>query len=147
MEEEKTTSETQKSDSRPDHSQLNAFENFYEKFRKVPLKYIDVFIGVCVAALVIVVLVGILKSKGILVKSVPPTETLCGRHVFYFTANRGRACSASGLAEGSRSRKNRRGGIHPSPTNRPGSRHHFLTIFFFFRTLYPKLPSFLPSAR
>ena len=44
----------------------NAFENFYEKFRKVPLKYIDVFIGVCVAALVIVVLVGILKSKGIL---------------------------------------------------------------------------------
>ena len=65
MEEEKTTSETQKSDSRPDRSQLNAFENFYEKFRKVPLKYIDVFIGVCVAALVIVVLVGILKSKGI----------------------------------------------------------------------------------
>ena len=65
MEEEKTTSETQKSDSRPDHSQLNAFENFYEKFR-MPLKYIDVFIGVCVAALVIVVLVGILKSKGIL---------------------------------------------------------------------------------
>ena len=55
----------QKSD-RPDRSQLNAFENFYEKFRKVPLKYIDVFIGVCVAALVIVVLVGILKSKGIL---------------------------------------------------------------------------------
>ena len=55
----------QKSD-RPDRSQLNAFENFYEKFRKVPLKYIDIFIGVCVAALVIVVLVGILKSKGIL---------------------------------------------------------------------------------
>ena len=51
---------------RPDRSQLNAFENFYENFRKVPLKYIDVFIGVCVAALVIVVLVGILKSKGIL---------------------------------------------------------------------------------
>ena len=55
----------QKSD-RPDRSQLNAFENFYENFSKVPLKYIDVFIGVCVAALVIVVLVGILKSKGIL---------------------------------------------------------------------------------
>ena len=55
----------QKSD-RPDRSQLNAFENFYENFRKVPLKYIDIFIGVCVAALVIVVLVGILKSKGIL---------------------------------------------------------------------------------
>ena len=55
----------QKSD-RPDRSQLNAFENFYENFRKVPLKYIDIFIGVCVAALVIVVLVSILKSKGIL---------------------------------------------------------------------------------
>ena len=66
MEEEKTTSETQKSDSRPDHSQLNAFENFYEKFSKVPLKYIDAFIVVCVIALVAVVGIGILKSKGIL---------------------------------------------------------------------------------
>ena len=56
----------EKEDARPVRSQLNAFENFYEKFRKVPLKYIDIFIGVCVAALVIVVLVGILKSKGIL---------------------------------------------------------------------------------
>lgn len=56
----------EKEDAHPDRSQLNAFENFYEKFRKVPLKYIDIFIGVCVAALVIVVLVGILKSKGIL---------------------------------------------------------------------------------
>ena len=56
----------EKEDDRPDRSQLNAFANFYENFRKVPLKYIDIFIGVCVAALVIVVLVGILKSKGIL---------------------------------------------------------------------------------
>ena len=66
MGEEKTTPETEKKSDHPDRSQLNAFENFYEKFRKVPLKYIDIFIGVCVAALVIVVLVGILKSKGIL---------------------------------------------------------------------------------
>lgn len=66
MDEEKRTPETSAADTRPDRSQLNAFENFYEKFRKVPLKYIDIFIGVCVAALVIVVLVGILKSKGIL---------------------------------------------------------------------------------
>ena len=151
MEEEKTTSETQKSDSRPDHSQLNAFENFYEKFRKVPLKYIDVFIGVCVAALVIVVLVGILKSKGILYKACLPQKCSVGGTSFILPF-RGRAYPARGLAEGSRPasqtlRENRRGGIHPSPTNRPGSRHHFLTIFFFFRTLYPKLPSFLPSAR
>ena len=66
MEEEKTTSETQKSDSHPDHSQLNAFENFYENFSKVPLKYIDAFIVVCAIALVAVVGIGILKSKGIL---------------------------------------------------------------------------------
>lgn len=66
MDEEKRTPETNAADTRLDRSQLNAFENFYEKFRKVPLKYIDIFIGVCVAALVIVVLVGILKSKGIL---------------------------------------------------------------------------------
>ena len=73
MEEEKVTTtppetpETpEKKDERPDRSQLNAFENFYENFRKVPLRYIDIFIGVCAAALVIVVLVGILKSKGIL---------------------------------------------------------------------------------
>ena len=55
----------QKSD-RPDRSQLNAFENFYENFSKVPLKYIDAFIVVCVIALVAVVGIGILKSKGIL---------------------------------------------------------------------------------
>lgn len=71
MDEEKTLPQApekleEKEDAHPDRSQLNAFENFYEKFSKVPLKYIDIFIGVCVAALVIVVLVGILKSKGIL---------------------------------------------------------------------------------
>ena len=68
MEEEKVTTtppETpEKKDERPDRSQLNAFENFYENFRKVPLKYIDIFIGVCITALVVVVLIGILKSKG-----------------------------------------------------------------------------------
>lgn len=46
---------------RRDRSELNAFENFYENFRNVPLKYIDIFIGVCVAALVLVVAVGILN--------------------------------------------------------------------------------------
>ena len=51
---------------RPDRSQLNAFENFYENFSKVPLKYIDAFIVVCVISRVIVVGIGILKSKGIL---------------------------------------------------------------------------------
>ena len=43
----------------------NAVQRFYEKFRKVPLKYIDIFIGACLAALVIVVLLGMLKERGI----------------------------------------------------------------------------------
>lgn len=51
---------------RRDLSQLNAFERFYEKFRGVPLKYIDIFIGVCLAALVLVVVTGSLKGFGIL---------------------------------------------------------------------------------
>ena len=60
------TTETPETESaRPDRSQLNAFENFYENFRKVPLKYIDIFIGVCITALVVVILIGILKSTGV----------------------------------------------------------------------------------
>ena len=47
-------------------SQLNAIEKFYEKFRGVPLKYIDIFIGVCVAVFLIVVILGMLRGRGIL---------------------------------------------------------------------------------
>ena len=36
-------------------------------------------------------------------------------------------------------------GKHGSPLR--NLRHYFLIIFFFFRTLYPKLPNFRPSAR
>ena len=46
---------------RRDKSELNAFENLYENFRNVPLKYLDIFIGLCVAALVIVIALGILN--------------------------------------------------------------------------------------
>lgn len=49
---------------RRDPSQLNAFERFYEHFRGTPLKYLDIFIGVCVAAIVVVVIAGMLKSRG-----------------------------------------------------------------------------------
>ena len=52
--------------TRRDPSQLNAIEKFYEKFRGVPLKYIDIFIGVCVAAFLIVVILGMLRGRGIL---------------------------------------------------------------------------------
>ena len=46
---------------RRDKSELNAFENLYENFRNVPLEYLDIFIGVCVAALVLVIALGILN--------------------------------------------------------------------------------------
>ena len=52
--------------TRRDPSQLNAIEKFYEKFRGVPLKYIDIFIGVCVAVFLIVVILGTLRGRGIL---------------------------------------------------------------------------------
>lgn len=53
----------QSSEPRPrtDRSQRNAFENFYEHFRNVPLKYIDIFIGVCAVALVAVIAAGIIN--------------------------------------------------------------------------------------
>ena len=52
--------------TRRDPSPLNAIEKFYEKFRGVPLKYIDIFIGVCVAVFLIVVILGMLRGRGIL---------------------------------------------------------------------------------
>lgn len=51
---------------RRDPSQLNAIEKFYEKFRGVPLKYIDIFICVCVAVFLIVVILGMLRERGLL---------------------------------------------------------------------------------
>ena len=33
----------------------NAMQRFYEKFRRIPLKYIDIFIGACLVALAAVV--------------------------------------------------------------------------------------------
>lgn len=57
MEEEKRPEKRE----RRDKSQLNAFENLYENFRNVPLKYLDMFIGLCVAALVLVIVLGIMN--------------------------------------------------------------------------------------
>ena len=57
MEEDKRPEKRQ----RRDKSELNAFENLYENFRNVPLKYLDLFIGLCVAALVLVIALGILN--------------------------------------------------------------------------------------
>ena len=47
--------------SQPDRSQLTGIENFYENFRRIPLKYLDIFIGLCIAALVLVIALGILN--------------------------------------------------------------------------------------
>ena len=58
--------ENEKKDPRRDPSQLNAIEKLYEKFRGVPLKYIDIFIGLCAAALFAVVILGMLKERGLL---------------------------------------------------------------------------------
>ncbi|MCI9293999.1 MAG: hypothetical protein K2P16_07210 [Lawsonibacter sp.] len=41
--------------------ELTGIERFYENFRRVPLKYLDLFIGLCAAALVAVVALGILN--------------------------------------------------------------------------------------
>lgn len=53
-------------DTQPASGPRNAVERFYENFRKIPLKYVDIFIGVCAAAFVAVVVVGALKGHGIL---------------------------------------------------------------------------------
>ena len=42
-----------------------AKENFYENFRKVPVKYLDILIGACAVAIVVVIILGMLKGRGI----------------------------------------------------------------------------------
>ena len=58
--------EKETKDPRRDPSQLNAIEKLYEKFRGVPLKYIDIFIGLCAEAFFAVVILGMLKERGLL---------------------------------------------------------------------------------
>ena len=58
--------DNEKKDPRRDPSQLNAIEKLYEKFRGVPLKYIDIFIGLCASAFFAVVILGMLKERGLL---------------------------------------------------------------------------------
>lgn len=44
----------------------NAMQRFYEHFRGVPLKYIDAFIAVCTGALVLLLIWGTLKGRGVI---------------------------------------------------------------------------------
>ena len=46
---------------KPDPKELNAIQRFYEHFRWIPLKYLDLFIGVCIAALLLVLITGFLN--------------------------------------------------------------------------------------
>lgn len=41
---------------------MNAFERFYSNFDNVPVKYLDIFIGVCIFALVAVITIGIIRA-------------------------------------------------------------------------------------
>ncbi len=49
-----------------DPSDLNAVERFYERFRDVPVRNLDIFIGACVVSFVLIVVLGMLKGRGIL---------------------------------------------------------------------------------
>lgn len=44
----------------------NIFQDFYDRFRGVPLRYFDIFIGLCIAAIIVIMVVGTLQARGIL---------------------------------------------------------------------------------
>ena len=47
-----------------DMSQLNAMERFYERFRGVSLKKLDIFIVCCIVGIVLTIALGVLDSRG-----------------------------------------------------------------------------------
>ena len=53
---------------REEESQMqssNAKERFYDNFRNVPVKYIDYLIAACGVAIVVCVILGMMKGRGI----------------------------------------------------------------------------------
>lgn len=44
----------------------NVFRDFYDLFRNVPLRAFDIFIGLCIAAILILIVVGTLQARGII---------------------------------------------------------------------------------
>ena len=66
MEHKEEQLEQETEGGQPDLSQLNAVERFYERFRGVPLRNLDIFIGICIGMFVLVVVLGMLKGWGIL---------------------------------------------------------------------------------
>ena len=61
--EEERDGERETAPSKPEYHSL--LEPIYKNI-DVPLKYVDIFIVLCIAALILVVVVGILKGNGIL---------------------------------------------------------------------------------
>lgn len=47
-----------------DMSQLNAMERFYERFRGVSLKKLDIFIVCCIVGIILTIALGVLDSRG-----------------------------------------------------------------------------------
>ena len=66
QDEKRPASQTPPPETPEEPPRRTAMQNFYEHFRGVPLRYLDIFIGVCAAALVILVSLGFLKGRGYL---------------------------------------------------------------------------------
>ena len=65
MDEEKDLEEARKAEQdKPveETGPRNGKEQFYENFSGIPLKYLDLFIGICVAALILLIVVGVLRG-------------------------------------------------------------------------------------
>ncbi len=65
-EEELKKRESQLQKKQEEVSKRNVKENFYENFRNIPVKYLDILIGVCGVAILVCVILGMLQGRGII---------------------------------------------------------------------------------
>lgn len=58
------TDNREEKQSTPAESQgpRNGKEKFYENFSGIPVKYLDIFIGICIAALILLIVVGVARG-------------------------------------------------------------------------------------
>ena len=61
-----TAAEAEKGSSAEEAPTNGWLEQVYSRFDGVPLKALDIFIGICVFAFIAVIAVGIMKARGIL---------------------------------------------------------------------------------
>lgn len=67
--EDKNQDRTRENGQRPPYRPsmfANVFRGFYDKFQNVPLRAFDLFIGLCIAAIVLLIVVGTLQGRGII---------------------------------------------------------------------------------